>query len=69
MTRLFNNGSIVYEVDSINYERLNDTYIYAFGFSISMDFDLLQNSKQNTSLERYSQELLNAYFSLEIGHS
>ncbi len=34
-----------------------------------MNFDQSQNSNLNTSLERPSQELLNAYFSFEIGHS
>ncbi len=37
--------------------------------SISKDFDPSKNSNLNTSLERSSQELLNAYFIFEIGPS
>ncbi len=35
---------------------------------VLMDFDQSQNSNLNTSLERPSQELLNAYFSFETRH-
>ncbi len=57
----------LYKVSSFSGK--NARLYIAFGFVKLEYFDQSQNSNLNTSLERHSQELLNAFFSFEIGHS